>query len=433
MTEFTDRPIMESNQALQAALELSMLNLNNTTYSTTPDPPFGLFDDQPLLGSKKSQNITQCVAVPSSEHVAEIVGRQGCKIKALRAKTNTYIKTPVRGDDPIFIITGRPEDVSAAKREILAAADHFTQIRAARRSNSTSSPSNFGGPSSSPVEENKTTIYVRVPYRVVGLVVGPKGATVKRIQQITNTYIVTPSRDKEPCFEVTGSPESVERARKEIESYIAMRTGGSIDSDYDSDYQALLSPAVDSVFSPSTHLSRRASEVSTKVFQFPVFTRNSASPPDFSPPTGLEGDNWADKTLHSSPLSSAVFGASEGSLDSYQTFAMPMSAPVTSSDRIFDFSNMQNALIAFKPQPPSPTGSCESNSSEGTAATSPKQSPKLPQRHLSSSCYICHEREVVAALVPCGHNLFCYSCACQIQYCPLCNIQVSTVLRIYTS
>ena len=48
------------------------------------------------------------------------------------------------------------------------------------------------------------TLQVRVPYRVVGLVVGPKGATIKRIQQQTHTYIVTPSRDKEPVFEVTG-------------------------------------------------------------------------------------------------------------------------------------------------------------------------------------------------------------------------------------
>ncbi len=67
---------------------------------------------------KKSQNMTECVPVPSSEHVAEIVGRQGCKIKALRAKTNTYIKTPVRGDEPVFIITGRKEDVQIAKKEI---------------------------------------------------------------------------------------------------------------------------------------------------------------------------------------------------------------------------------------------------------------------------------------------------------------------------
>lgn len=72
---------MESNRALQTALELSMLNLSNTTYSTaSQDPPFCYFgSESSLLSSspKKSQNITQCVAVPSSEHVAEIVGRQG--------------------------------------------------------------------------------------------------------------------------------------------------------------------------------------------------------------------------------------------------------------------------------------------------------------------------------------------------------------------
>jgi hypothetical protein len=58
----------------------------------------------------------------------------GCKIKALRAKTNTYIKTPVRGEEPVFVVTGRKEDVAAAKREILSAAEHFSQIRASRRS-----------------------------------------------------------------------------------------------------------------------------------------------------------------------------------------------------------------------------------------------------------------------------------------------------------
>ena len=29
----------------------------------------------------------------------------GCKIKALRAKTNTYIKTPVRGEEPVFVVS----------------------------------------------------------------------------------------------------------------------------------------------------------------------------------------------------------------------------------------------------------------------------------------------------------------------------------------
>ena len=66
---------------------------------------------------------------------------------------------------------------------------------------------------------------MRVPYRVVGLVVGPKGATIKRIQQQTSTYIVTPSREKEPIFEVTGMPDNVEQAKREIEAHIALRTG----------------------------------------------------------------------------------------------------------------------------------------------------------------------------------------------------------------
>jgi len=57
-------------------------------------------------------------------------------------------------------------------------------------------------------------------------VVGPKGATIKRIQQDTNTYIVTPGRDKDPVFEVIGSRANVEAARREIESYIETRVGG---------------------------------------------------------------------------------------------------------------------------------------------------------------------------------------------------------------
>ena len=270
---------------------------------------------------------------------------------------------------------------------------------------------------------------------------------MKRIQQITNTYIVTPSRDKEPCFEVTGSPENVERARKEIESYIAMRTGGSIDSDYEGDFQAVVSPAADSVFSPMNHLSRRVSETSTKMFQFPGFSRSSASPPDSGPYFRMDGGFDAftcfERPVRNSPLSSAVFGSSsEGSVDSYQGCSMPMSAPVpSSSERVFDFSNVQDALAAMKPQPPSPTGSCESNSSEGTAVTSPKQSPKLPhaQRMVmmnGTCCCMCQEQEVVAALVPCGHNLFCFPCArkiaCTSGNCPVCSTQVTTVLRIYT-
>ncbi|XP_073824679.1 uncharacterized protein [Musca autumnalis] len=190
--------------------------------------------------SKKSQNMTECVPVPSSEHVAEIVGRQGCKIKALRAKTNTYIKTPVRNEEPVFVVTGRKEDVTKAKLEILSAAEHFTVIRASRRIND-------NVPIHSPTAGNKqqilglhkthgstgaqtpgqVTVQVRVPYRLVGLVVGTKGNTIKHIQHETQTYIVTPSRDKEPIFEVTGLADNVELAKRHIEIHIATRLGST--------------------------------------------------------------------------------------------------------------------------------------------------------------------------------------------------------------
>jgi hypothetical protein len=232
MERIANFELPDSNSAATVKLALELASVGSNFGFDSSDLHLGL-GDHLSLGSgptlaqldekaRKSQNMTECVPVPTSEHVAEIVGRQGCKIKALRAKTNTYIKTPVRGEEPVFVVTGRKEDVGLAKREILSAAEHFSQIRASRKNNINSTLAFGQIVANTP---GQTTISVRVPYRVVGLVVGPKGATIKRIQQQTHTYIVTPSRDKEPVFEVTGLPENVDAARKEIEAHIALRTG----------------------------------------------------------------------------------------------------------------------------------------------------------------------------------------------------------------
>lgn len=56
------------------ALELSKLGLSSDHESNNNSSNYGSFDnDEP----KKSANYTESVHVPSSEHVAEIVGRQG--------------------------------------------------------------------------------------------------------------------------------------------------------------------------------------------------------------------------------------------------------------------------------------------------------------------------------------------------------------------
>lgn len=82
-----DRPSgIGEDRAFQLALELTRISLNDPLNSVSePDSPadLGSFVN-PLttvgleeVRSKKSQNMTECVPVPSSEHVAEIVGRQG--------------------------------------------------------------------------------------------------------------------------------------------------------------------------------------------------------------------------------------------------------------------------------------------------------------------------------------------------------------------
>lgn len=146
----------------------------------------------------------------------------------MRAKTNTYIKTPVRGEEPVFLVTGRGEDVAAARREIISAAEHFTAIRTGRNQSA-------GGAHDQP---GPTTMLVRVPHSFVGLVVGPKGATVKRIQQLTHTSITTPSRDQEPVFEVRGMPENVEQAREEIQAHVALRAGAPPELQHGNDFDA---------------------------------------------------------------------------------------------------------------------------------------------------------------------------------------------------
>ena len=149
-------PFVSSDYQRSALLIPSLTTLNNELPYHHFQAQSSAMNNDPL--GKKSQNMTECVPVPSSEHVAEIVGRQGCKIKALRAKTNTYIKTPVRGDEPVFIITGRKEDVFIAKKEILSAAEHFSQIRAGKTTTSTGLTPSSILPSSQAAEQHEQFI-----------------------------------------------------------------------------------------------------------------------------------------------------------------------------------------------------------------------------------------------------------------------------------
>jgi RNA-binding protein MEX3 len=526
---------LENQRVLQQiALELSNLGLspndhhdnNNTTTNFTFD------NEQP----RKSANYTESVHVPSSEHVAEIVGRQGCKIKGLRAKTNTYIKTPMRIEEPVFVVTGRKEDVAEAKKEILSAAEHFTQIRASRRSEnnnggagSPTSPGSCVNPGSSssslaPTSPGHITAQLPVPLKEVGLVVGPKGATIKRIQQQTQTYIVTPGRDKKPIFEVTGLPENVEKACDEIRRYLDMRTGrchggggsGSVnhlnsmnlntsrDSDPTADFHSNgisldagsydnLSAAADndllnSLYKPPSANSAFSSYKNGPGGGYSDFTRDffpqsssgggafglydsdegisslssptaptnnchniwSELPGDggslslFTPITpgsgGLANNNnnrgGLQRGSASSPPPALGAGSNGGS------GSLPDDPVMALMFSMYQQQMLASAVVSAQHQQPTPSlYSVTQQRSMGSSSSSPTDSTgsgssRPPRR----PCILCKDADVVAALVPCGHNLMCMECANQIlekndPVCPApegCMMTPKQVIRIFS-
>ncbi|KAJ8335186.1 hypothetical protein SKAU_G00408250 [Synaphobranchus kaupii] len=340
----------------------------------------------------RGSNITECVPVPSSEHVAEIVGRQGCKIKALRAKTNTYIKTPLGGS--------------------------------------------FNGSPPAPLP-GQTTIQVRVPYRVVGLVVGPKGSTIKRIQQQTCTYIVTPSRDRDPVFEITGSPGNAERAREEIESHIAFRTGGLHDLNNENDClgseaggERRDGGAAAAAGGRWGRRRREEEEGGAGIYgksDYPSAGQKTCSYIGLDGAPCWGGDQQADYAKQAPAYYPQQRSKSFGGLP---LPLAPALAPAWASP-------------AARPRPPHGHAQARRAHSEPIAASMgfpgrlarpvPGDSPPAASRE----CMTCFESKVTAALVPCGHNLFCMECAirvCQLGQpeCPFCQAPVTQAIRIFS-
>ena len=429
------------------------------------------------------------------------------------------------------MVTGRKDDVCMAKREILSAAEHFSQIRASRRNSSVSSITSNGLTPAGPLSPNapgQVTIQVRVPYRVVGLVVGPKGATIKRIQQQTHTYIVTPSRDKEPVFEVTGLPENVEKAKQDIESHIAMRTGGALDNQTDDDFH---SNGIDSGFhelnGPNDFLNSIYNKTSngtsgftaynnaingnnilshgseSTVFNFPPISNTSRitdlghlnginsfngfpnmydNDEGIGSPTYNELSNanglWSDNMNNDRNTFVSLFGTTSttATANTPRTIGMngtgtprisPTSSEMSSSSagtssashsppsehpnvRRIHSDPLASAFTPFITLPSelfpvsssvSTKGLPPSNGLSATAASADNSllNGVIDSNGLSSRrhCIMCSESEVVAALVPCGHNFFCMECASLIvekptadRLCPVCQQEPTQAIRI---
>lgn len=137
--------------------------------------------------------IEELVEVPNAEYVALIVGRNGHKIKAIRERTGTFIKTPLRNEAPVFRIAGTVQKVSSAKKEIM---DVVNRLKSPHY--------RMNGLMNEDPTHPRVTAKLRVPFKFVGLVVGFQGQTVLEVQCKTKTHIQTPAHGGEPIFLITG-------------------------------------------------------------------------------------------------------------------------------------------------------------------------------------------------------------------------------------
>lgn len=364
----------------------------------------------------------------------------------------------------------------------------------------------------------------------MGLVVGPKGATIKRIQQQTSTYIVTPSREKEPIFEVTGMPDNVEQAKREIEAHIALRTGlvnvdgsgNELSSDMIHDLTAGLNGLGLGMLGSglgANGMDAAGSDLMGSLYKPPSTLRSAFSNEPFGAGGGISnllgGDNFGLRSSHNTFASNAA--AASGKIDSeLQTlgsgllnslydsdegiglggsdsptlshsliqpniwstdfgtglvgakrsnsfgFPTPDSehppARRISSDPLTAIGSTLNSLsAAFQIRSDSDSGvrdsSASASGSASPAACSPvgSSSNSSTRGSLKRECIMCCEGEMVAALVPCGHKLFCMDCAQRLVpressdsspdgsdnggaggECPVCHQAVTQAIRIFS-
>lgn len=377
--------------------------------------------------------------------------------------------------------------MAKAKREILSAAEHFSLIRASRKP-ALGGLSGKGTPSGPPANvPGQITIQVRVPYRVVGLVVGPKGATIKQIQQQTHTYIVTPSRDKEPVFEVTGQSENVQSARHQIEAHIALRTGnastglggvgngnvlnglngglgtllgaedtpellaslyknglgslfGYLEPNGQQDsfngmsncvngtghnnggVNGILPSSTGSSACSSTSSSSSSTSSKSAVMTLPelinIWKRNDSSSIEVDEGIGESPNIW------SMPTPSIIGSRSSPAASVSPTDSLLASIGGNGNNMM---NGMTNGMVGMG------LGGMTINGLTSSVAGNILNNVKQNQHQ--RECLVCGDKEVTAALVPCGHNMFCLDCANRIcatgdAACPICSETVIQAIRI---
>jgi RNA-binding protein MEX3 len=305
-------------------------------------------------------------------------------------------------------------------------------------------------------------LQIKVPVKIVGLVVGSKGQTIKNIQQQTHTYIVTPSRDKEPVFEVTGLPENVQQCRRQIEAHIALRTGNMSN---------MMGNSINGGGGGANGniLCNNDETVAPDLLQC-LYNKGLESLFNYLEPnaandnmTGMNGGNndcaqtsMSNNTLVNSlgmtncdqflTTNGATLASSTGSnCSSSSSSTSSKSAVMIRPELINIWKSLGESIDCDEGIGESPNIWTLPNSNSVNSVIGSRASPStsasptdslLTGNSMKRECLVCGDKEVTAALVPCGHNLFCLDCANRIcgpngdHLCPVCNQIVIQAIRI---
>ncbi|KAH7645449.1 kh domain containing protein 2 [Dermatophagoides farinae] len=193
-SEFQDGLYSDSNSVISYGVN-SIINSSSSSIINGEQ-------QQQQSSDKRRKTYCETVSVENSGHVAQIVGKNGCKIKHLRAKYDCYIHTPTANEEPVFIISGNKDKVLAVKQEIIKADSHFANIKEERNTKILQKIN----------LNDAACIRLFIPDKYIGLVVGRNGWFVKDLQTMHNIYIETPKFNICNFFQLFGPRNSINSA-----------------------------------------------------------------------------------------------------------------------------------------------------------------------------------------------------------------------------
>lgn len=142
--------------------------------------------------------IKESCFVASNEHAAEVIGRNGWKIKSIAFNSGASIECPTPTEAPIFHISGYKNNVTKAKKLIIMWADNFDRMRDRKRTIKCE-----------PGECVETVLLNRAD---ISSVIGRHGKQVKKIAECSNVTIISPDINKEPIFILSGKESDLDLA-----------------------------------------------------------------------------------------------------------------------------------------------------------------------------------------------------------------------------